>query len=51
MDITVRIPDDLAKWLGSVGDLERRALEALPFEEFNHADRRKICAIDRRIAD
>lgn len=34
MDITVRIPDDLAKRLGSAGDLERRALEALALEEY-----------------
>ena len=34
MDVTVRIPDDLAQRLGSVGDLERRALEALALEEF-----------------
>ena len=34
MDITVRIPDDLARRLGSTGELERRALEALALEEF-----------------
>jgi Uncharacterised protein family (UPF0175) len=34
MEITVRIPDELAKRLGSVGELERRALEALALEEF-----------------
>ena len=34
MDITVRIPDDLAARLGSVCDLERRALEALALEEY-----------------
>lgn len=33
-EITVRIPDDLAKRLGTVGELERRALEALALEEF-----------------
>jgi hypothetical protein len=32
MDITVHIPDDLAKRLGR--DLPRRALEALALEEF-----------------
>jgi len=32
MDITVHIPDDLAKRLGR--DLPRRALEALAIEEF-----------------
>ena len=33
MNITVRIPDDFAKRLGS-GDLGRRALEALALEEY-----------------
>ena len=33
-EITVGIPDDLAKRLGTVGELERRALEALALEEF-----------------
>ena len=33
-EITVRIPDDLAKRLGTVGELKRRALEALALEEF-----------------
>src|ERR1700687_2003195 len=34
MDITVRIPDDLARRLGTAGELGRRALEALALEEF-----------------
>jgi Uncharacterised protein family (UPF0175) len=34
MDITVRIPDDLARRLSSPGELERRALEALALEEY-----------------
>jgi hypothetical protein len=34
MEITVRIPDDLARRLGTVGDIERRALEALALQEF-----------------
>ena len=34
MEITVRIPDDLARRLGTTGELERRALEALALEEF-----------------
>jgi hypothetical protein len=34
MDITVSIPDDLTKRLGSVSDLGRRALEALALEEY-----------------
>jgi hypothetical protein len=34
MDIMVRIPDDLAQRLGTVGEVERRALEALAAEEY-----------------
>jgi len=34
MEITVRIPDDLADRLGTAGELERRALEALALEEY-----------------
>lgn len=34
MDIIIHIPDDLAMRLGTVGDLPRRALEALAVEEF-----------------
>jgi Uncharacterised protein family (UPF0175) len=34
MEITVRIPDDLARHLGTAGELERRALEALALEEY-----------------
>jgi hypothetical protein len=34
MDLVVRIPDDLAQRLGSVGELEQRALEALAIEEY-----------------
>jgi uncharacterized protein UPF0175 len=33
-EITVRITDDLARRLGTVGEIERRALEALALEEF-----------------
>jgi hypothetical protein len=33
-EITVRIPDDLARRLGTVDEIERRALEALALEEF-----------------
>jgi Uncharacterised protein family (UPF0175) len=33
-EITVRIPDDLARRLGTVGEIECRALEALAVEEF-----------------
>jgi len=34
MEVTVRIPDDLAQRLGTAGELERRALEALALEEY-----------------
>ena len=34
MDVTVHIPDDLARRLGTAGEIERRALEALALEEF-----------------
>ena len=34
MDLTIRIPDDLARRLGARGDLSRRALEALALDEF-----------------
>jgi hypothetical protein len=34
MDVTIQIPDDLARRLGATDDLSRRALEALAVEEF-----------------
>ena len=34
MKITLRIPNELARILGTTGDIERRALEALALEEF-----------------
>ena len=34
MDVKVHIPDDLAQRLGTAGEVERRALEALALEEF-----------------
>jgi Uncharacterised protein family (UPF0175) len=37
MNVTVQIPDDLAKRLTATGvDLSRRALEALAAEEYKH---------------
>jgi hypothetical protein len=33
-EITVRIPDDLARRLGTGGQVERRVLEALALDEF-----------------
>ena len=34
MEITLHIPDELARLLGSAGEIERRALEALALEEY-----------------
>jgi len=34
MEITLRIPDELARLLGTTGEIERRALEALALEEY-----------------
>jgi hypothetical protein len=34
MNLTVKIPDDLAGRMGAGGDLSRRALEALAVEEY-----------------
>jgi hypothetical protein len=34
MEITVRIPDELATRLGSTGEVERRVLETIALEEF-----------------
>jgi hypothetical protein len=34
MEITLRIPDDLAGRLGTAGEVQRRALEALALEEY-----------------
>jgi hypothetical protein len=44
MNITVRIPDELASRLGTSGELERRALEALALEEFklDHLSRSEV---------
>ena len=36
MDVTLRIPDDLAGRLGTTIELSRRALEALAAEEYKH---------------
>jgi hypothetical protein len=36
MDVTVKIPDDLANRMGAGGDLPRCALEALAAEEYKH---------------
>ena len=34
MEITLNIPDELARLFGTAGDIERRALEALALDEF-----------------
>ena len=34
MEITLHIPDELARLLGGTGEIERRALEALALEEY-----------------
>jgi uncharacterized protein UPF0175 len=34
MEITLHIPDELARLLGGTGEVERRALEALALEEY-----------------
>jgi hypothetical protein len=36
MEITFRIPDDLAGRLGAAGEIGHRALEALALEEYRH---------------
>jgi hypothetical protein len=36
MDVTVQIPDDLARRMGAIDALPRRALEALAAEEYKH---------------
>ena len=53
MDITLRIPDELARLLGNTGDIERRALEALALEEFklghlSRADLRRLLGFGTR---
>jgi hypothetical protein len=43
-EVTVRIPDDLARRLGTGGAVERRVLEALALDEFRqgHLDRAEL---------
>jgi hypothetical protein len=56
MDLTVRIPDDLATRLGAErGDLSRRALEALALEEYkrghlSRAELRRMLGFETRPA-
>ncbi len=51
MDVTVRIPDDLATRMNAEGDLPRRALEALAAEEYkrgrlNKPDLRRLLGLE-----
>ena len=53
-EITLRIPDDLARRLGTVGEIERRGLEALALEEFKlghltKADLRRLLGFGTRM--
>jgi hypothetical protein len=56
MDLTVKIPDDLAQRLSAAsGDLARRALEALALEEYKNghltkADLRRLLGFETREA-
>ena|SRR5882724_8802504 len=52
-EITVRIPDDLARRLGAAGDIERRVLETLALDEFrqghlNRAELRQLLGFATR---
>ena len=53
MEITFTIPDALARLIGTTGDIERRALEALALDEFrqghlNRAELRKLLGFATR---
>ena len=55
MDLTLRIPDDLAERLGTPVELERKALEALAIEEFKlghltRAELRRLLGFGSRAA-
>jgi hypothetical protein len=55
MDVTIQIPDELARRLGAAGDLPRRALEALAVDEFRlghltHAELRRLLGFGTRDA-
>lgn len=52
-EITLRIPDDLARRLGAAGDIERRVLETLALDEFrqghlNRAELRQLLGFATR---
>jgi hypothetical protein len=53
MEITLRIPDDFARLIGTTGNIERRALEALALDEFrqghlNRAELRQLLGFATR---
>jgi hypothetical protein len=53
MEITLNIPDELARLIGTAGDIERRALEALALEEFKagrltKAELRRVLGFETR---
>jgi hypothetical protein len=53
MEITLNIPDELARLIGTAGDIERRALEALALEEFKSgrltkAELRRVLGFETR---
>jgi hypothetical protein len=55
MNVTIQIPDDLARRLGTESELPRRALEALAVGEFRlghltHAELRRLLGFGTRSA-
>ena len=53
MEVTLRIPEELARLLGTTDEIERRALEALALEEFklghlNRAELRRLLGFGTR---
>ena len=53
MEVTLRIPEELARLLGTTDEIERRALEALALEEFklghlSRADLRRLLGFGTR---
>jgi len=55
MDVTIQIPDDLARRLEAEGNLSRRALEALAIDEFRlgrltHGELRRLLGFGTRDA-
>lgn len=55
MDVTIQLPDDLARRLEATGDVSRRALEALAIDEFRlghvtHGELRRLLGFGTRDA-